>query len=170
MDYGYRSPQGQIWSCDSWQTAEETVAEAPHMTIVGREPGGAWTPFPSTARRPVPDSSHPGYSTHHDAVYADPRLTDLDTAARYISHTSSDEGATWTADPMPDGWGSVCGGHVQCEVAGALGSGWDVVANGTTRLTRHWDGSLTRWTLIVLTDEETAAMEKMIEESRARAR
>ena len=127
------------------------------------------TSLPSTERRNVPDSSSRDYGTHHAAVYNDPRLTNLDTAARYIAHTSTDEGATWTAVPMPPGWGSVCGGHVQCEVAGALHCGWDVVADGATRFIRNWDGSLDRWTLTILTPEETAAMEEMIRESRARA-
>ncbi|MFI8535359.1 hypothetical protein ACIGMX_34580 [Streptomyces aquilus] len=125
--------------------------------------------LPSAEHRPVPDSSSNDYSRHHAAIYADPRLTDIDAAARYTSATSTDNGASWTPDPMPEGWYSVCGGHVQCEVAGALGAGWDVVADGTTRIIRNWDGSLTRWTLIVLTDEETAVMEAMIRQSRARA-
>ena len=43
MDYGYRSPQGQIWSCDSLETAREIVTEAPHMEIVRREASGEWT-------------------------------------------------------------------------------------------------------------------------------
>ncbi|MFI6251501.1 hypothetical protein [Streptomyces sp. NPDC051016] len=46
MDYGYRSPQGQIWSCDSLQTAQEIVTEAPHMEIVAREPDGEWETVP----------------------------------------------------------------------------------------------------------------------------
>ena len=126
--------------------------------------------LPSTERRDVPDSSSRNYCTHHEAVYADPRVTDLDTAARYTGEHSHDEGATWTPIPMPDGWGSVCGGHVQVEAASALTSGWDVVADGTTRIIREGDGALTRWTLTVLTPEETAAMEEMIRQSRARAR
>lgn len=126
--------------------------------------------LPAAERRDVPDGSSHDYSTHHTAVYADPRVTDLDTAARYIGETSTDNGATWTPIPMPDGWGSVCGGHVQCEAAGALTGGWDVTADGPTRIIREWDGALTRWTLIVLTPEEEAAMEEMIRESRARAR
>lgn len=106
----------------------------------------AVTDLPSTRRRPVPDSSHPGYAAHHDAVYADPRVTDLDGDARYTGETSTDEGATWTPMPMPDGWGSVCGGHVQIQTAGALHTGWDVVADGPVRIIREGDGELTRWT------------------------
>ena len=128
------------------------------------------TRLPSTTRRPVPDSSSRDYCAHDDAIWTDPRITDLDISARYTGETSLDNGQTWTPVPMPDGWTTVCGGHVQCEVAGALRSGWDAVTDGTTRTTREWDGSLTRWTLVVLTAEETAAMTKMIEESRARAR
>src|SRR6266705_408694 len=103
--------------------------------------------LPTTERRPVPDSSSNGYSPHHGAVFADPRVTDLDISARYIGETSTDEGATWTPVPMPDGWTTVCGGHTQVEVAGALLHGWDVVADGPNRIIREWDGSLARWTI-----------------------
>lgn len=152
------------------QAIADALFQAMTEALEDETPEPSTAALPSTERRPVPDSSSRDYGTHHDAVYADPRLTDLDTAARYRSETSTDEGATWTLDPTPDDWPTVCGGHVQCEVAGALGSGWDVAADGTTRIIRHWDGSLTRWTLTILTPEETAAMEEMIRQSRARAR
>lgn len=42
MDYGIRSPRGQIWSCDSLETARQNTADAPHMEVVARETGGAW--------------------------------------------------------------------------------------------------------------------------------
>jgi len=147
MDYGIRSPQGQIWSCDSLDTAQETVTEAPHMQIVTREPGGSWTALPSATRRPVPDSSSHDYSPHDTAVHADPRVADLDTAARYLGEHSSDNGQTWQPVRMPPGWATVCGGHVQAEAASALLGGWDVIADGPTRIIREGDGSLTRWTI-----------------------
>lgn len=125
--------------------------------------------LPSAGRRDVPDSGSRDYGTHHTAVYNDSRITDLDTAARYTGESSTDNGATWVPVPMPEGWATVCGGHTQVEVAGALLSGWDVTADGSTRTIREWDGALTRWTLTVLTPEEAAAMEEMIRESRARA-
>jgi hypothetical protein len=103
--------------------------------------------LPATTRSPVPDGSSNAYSSHSGAVFADPRVTDLDISARYLGHTSTDEGATWQPVPMPTGWDTVCGGHVQAEAGGALLHGWDVVADGPTRIIREWDGSLARWTL-----------------------
>lgn len=106
------------------------------------------TALPSTTQTPVPDGSSRDYSAHHSTVYADPRITDIDTAARYYGEHSTDNGHTWTPVDMPTGWDTVCGGHTQVEVAGALLSGWDVIADGTTRIIREWDGSLTRWTMV----------------------
>lgn len=104
------------------------------------------TDLPSTTRRPVPDGSSNAYAAHHEAVYASPLITDLVPSARYTGETSTDEGATWTPVPMPAGWDTVCGGHVQAEVATKLLAGYDVAADGPTRITRDWDGTLTRWT------------------------
>lgn len=106
------------------------------------------TNLPSATRRPVPDPSwDPAYADHHTTVCADPRVTDIDISARYTGHTSTDEGATWTPVPMPTGWDTVCGGHVQAEALGSLLTGWDVTADGTTRTIREGDGTLARWTL-----------------------
>lgn len=104
------------------------------------------TRLPAAARRDVPGESSPGYIAHHGAVYADPRVTDLAPAVRYFGEYSTDNGATWKPVPLSPGWGSVCGGHVQHEAASALLCGWDVVADGTTRIVRHWNGDLSRWT------------------------
>jgi hypothetical protein len=48
MDYGIRSPQGQIWSCDSLETAQENAIEAPHMEVVAREAGSEWETVPAS--------------------------------------------------------------------------------------------------------------------------
>lgn len=103
--------------------------------------------LPSATRSPVPDSSSNTYATHHQAVCSDPRVLDLDISARYVGHTSTDEGATWQPVPMPAPWESVCGGHVQAETLGILLVGGDVIADGTTRTYREWDGTLARWTI-----------------------
>lgn len=108
--------------------------------------------LPTTHRTPVPNESSNDYANHHSTVYATPLITNLDISARYTGETSRDEGATWNPVPMPSGWDTVCGGHIQVEVASALLHGWDVVADGTTRLIREGDGSLTRWTM---TDPDT---------------
>jgi hypothetical protein len=101
--------------------------------------------LPSTTRRPVPDGSSQAYGTHADTIYTDPRVTNINISARYTGHTSRDEGHTWEPVPMPPGWDTVCGGHTQVEVASALLSGWDVTADGPTRIIREYDGTLTRW-------------------------
>jgi hypothetical protein len=93
-------------------------------------------------RRPVPGSSSNDYAAHHTAVYADPRITGIDSGARYVDHTSRDNGRTW----QPVDRGTVCGGHVQAEAASALLAGYDVTADGPTRTIRQGDGTLTRWT------------------------
>jgi hypothetical protein len=104
--------------------------------------------LPATDRSPVPAPSwDPAYVDHHRAVCSDPRVTDLDTGARYVGHTSTDEGATWEPVPMPAPWESVCGGHVQAETVGLLLAGYDVVADGTTRTMRDSNNTLVRWTL-----------------------
>lgn len=99
--------------------------------------------LPAMHRRPVPGSSSRDYAAHHQAVYADLRVTGIDGAARYIDHVSRDNGRTW----QPAGHGTVCGGHVQADAASALLAGWDVTAHDTTRTIREHDGTLTRWTL-----------------------
>jgi hypothetical protein len=104
------------------------------------------TTLPSTEPRTVPDSSHRDYIHHHDTVYADARVCGIDITARYYGEYSRDNGQTWKSIPMPEGWTTVCGGHVQAEAASALLSGWDVTADGGTRIVRDWDGALTRWT------------------------
>lgn len=105
------------------------------------------TSLPTTDRRPVPSQSCRDYYAHHALVFADPRATALDTTARYVGATSTDNGRTWTPIPMPNGWTTVCGGHVEVEAASALLHGRDVVADGATRIIREGDGSLVRWTL-----------------------
>lgn len=167
------SPQGVgLASCQEHIAATEAVALSVATTqlVEIRHLFKAQAALPYFARRPVPDSSSNGYSGHHSAVYADARVTDLDIAARYTGELSDDNGQTWRPDTMPPGWTTVCGGHVQVEVASALLAGWDVLADGTTRIVRHSEQQLSRWTLTILSPEETAAMEKLIQESRARAR
>lgn len=77
-----------------------------------------------------------------DAVYADPRVTDINPSARYAGETSTNGGRTWTPLDVP----TVCGGHVQAEVATALLCDRDVTTAGAARTVPDWDGTLVRWT------------------------
>lgn len=79
-----------------------------------------------------------------DTVNADPLVSEITTGADYQADISRDGGRTWEADPMVPA--TVCGGHVQIEVSGALFAGAAVTAIGPVRTLVNDDGTLTRWT------------------------
>lgn len=42
LDWSVSTPEGRMWTCADQVAAEETVAEAPHMTALYRRPGQEW--------------------------------------------------------------------------------------------------------------------------------
>ncbi|MFB7496058.1 hypothetical protein ACFC09_15425 [Streptomyces sp. NPDC056161] len=77
LDWAVRAPDGRLWTCDGREAAEETTAEAPHMTAVYRVPGDEWTEWhpdqaKASTRRiprtyagvPVPDTVREAWTTH----------------------------------------------------------------------------------------------------------
>lgn len=77
------------------------------------------------------------------AVYNNPHVTGVQVDADYQADISWDRGDTWAADVS---YGTVCGGHVQAEVAATLLEGRHVSSKGRIREVPTGDGSITRWT------------------------
>jgi hypothetical protein len=76
------------------------------------------------------------------AAFAHPLIATIDPDARYAGEYL--DGGTWV--PMFDGT-TICGGHVQIEIAGAALHGGTATADGTTVSIRPTDGvAPTRWT------------------------
>ncbi len=80
---------------------------------------------------------------HHDTVYNNPVVTNIDTSANYQADISTDGGHTWNAESR---YGTVCGGHVQVEAASALLSDGQARADGPVVTVQNLGGGLIRWT------------------------
>ncbi|WP_129307974.1 hypothetical protein [Streptomyces sp. L2] len=76
----------------------------------------------------------PQFADFDQAVYSHPILTGIDETARYGMEYSTDGGRTWQPDPQAS---TVCGGHVQSEIAYALRAAGDSSGDGVISL----DGS-----------------------------
>lgn len=94
-----------------------------------------------------PSIYSPAEADFEEAVYSHPVLNGIDETARYAMEYSTDGGRTWQPDPQAS---TVCGGHVQSEIASALRSAGDSSGDGvisrdgaaiTVRRSSEW----TRW-------------------------
>jgi hypothetical protein len=108
------------------------------------------TALPSTERRDVPDMDSREWIAHHDAIYADPRVADVNGSTDYVGECSTDNGQTWQPRLTFGPWGYVHGYVVEGDVMHALLTGHDVVSDGAARIVRKEGGSLVRWTLRVV--------------------
>lgn len=94
-----------------------------------------------------PGIHSPRLADFEDAVYSHPVLNSIDETARYAMEYSRDGGRTWKPDPQAS---TVCGGHVQSEIASALraagdSSGEGVISQDGDTITVRHGSEWTRW-------------------------